>query len=326
MTTVTVLVSGCPGSGKTTLARRLAPALGVNLISKDDLKETIFDALDGPVGDLAFSNRVGACSWEVLWTLAGAARQVVLEANFHPRDGRERARILGLPGALIEIHCACDPVLAQSRYAERASTPARHRAHAVQALTDDHLAIYEGTLGIGPPIVVDTTGAVDVAAVVAAIRKRVGLAEPTELPRRAVLMSGYPASGKSTLGIALAEGLDFGFISKDLLLDVIFGHMGFRAGDWAASLRSGRAAWALFWMLARTSGDTVLDSNIKPTEPQERAQARALEGDVIDVHCRCPPELAMNDMRAARRGSGVPPCGSTTSPPIAWPVTTANWG
>jgi predicted kinase len=233
--------------------------------------------------------------------LAGSIRRAVLEANFHPHDGRERARIGRLPGRRLEVHCACDPDLARRRYAERAATPARHRAHAVQALTDHDLALYDGPVGIGTPIVVDTTGPVDVEAVAVEIRRRLGLAAPARAPRRAVLMTGYPGAGKSTLGVALAEGLDFGFVCKDLMLDVIFRHMGFAAGDDAASLRSGRAAWALFWLLARTGRDVVLDSNIKPTEPGEAAQARALPGDVIDVHCLCPADLAIE--RYARRAA-----------------------
>jgi adenylate kinase family enzyme len=45
-----VLVSGAPGADKTTLAVPLAAALGLPLLSKDQIKETLFDALNYPAG------------------------------------------------------------------------------------------------------------------------------------------------------------------------------------------------------------------------------------------------------------------------------------
>jgi predicted kinase len=40
-----VLITGLPGSGKTTIARPLAHALGLPLVAKDAIKETLFDTL-----------------------------------------------------------------------------------------------------------------------------------------------------------------------------------------------------------------------------------------------------------------------------------------
>ena len=39
-----VVISGLPGSGKTSLARQLAPALHLPLIDKDDILERLFEA------------------------------------------------------------------------------------------------------------------------------------------------------------------------------------------------------------------------------------------------------------------------------------------
>ncbi|MFZ0546980.1 MAG: AAA family ATPase, partial [Candidatus Promineifilaceae bacterium] len=86
-----VLVSGAPGVGKTTLAVPLARALGFTLITKDDIKETLYEALDGRPDDAAFSRKIGVAAWEVLWKLASRAPQVVLEANFRPNNTVERS-------------------------------------------------------------------------------------------------------------------------------------------------------------------------------------------------------------------------------------------
>lgn len=105
-------------------------------------------------------------------------------------------------------------------------------------------------------------------------------------------MSGYPASGKSTLAAALAERLDFALISKDQLLGVMYDAMGGTPGDPAFSIRTGKGAWAAFWMLSRRCPLAVLDTNIKPDDPFARARVAEIDGIVVEVHCQCPLEIA----------------------------------
>ena len=59
-----MLVSGAPGSGKTTLAVPLAAELGFTLLRKDRIKETLHDVLGAPAPDLAWSRRLGAAAME----------------------------------------------------------------------------------------------------------------------------------------------------------------------------------------------------------------------------------------------------------------------
>ena len=50
-----ILVTGSPGVGKTTLANPLAKALNFTLISRDEIKETLYEMLNGRPNDREFS-------------------------------------------------------------------------------------------------------------------------------------------------------------------------------------------------------------------------------------------------------------------------------
>ncbi|NMO56061.1 hypothetical protein HH310_33385 [Actinoplanes sp. TBRC 11911] len=65
-----IVVSGATAVGKTTLATAVAEAMGLPLICKDDIKETLVDALDGPTGDFAWSRQIGSAAMQVLWRIA----------------------------------------------------------------------------------------------------------------------------------------------------------------------------------------------------------------------------------------------------------------
>jgi predicted kinase len=173
----TILVSGAPGAGKTSLAVPLAAALGYSLLSKDHIKETLHDSLAGPAGDLQWSRRIGGASMELLWTLATRCPYVVLEANFRPHSDYQRGRLRQLPGRLVEVYCDCPPATCARRYARRAAAGA-HATHVIRELSPEQLAEFDGPVAVGPVIRVDTTTPVDVPAVAAAVRERLGGLHP----------------------------------------------------------------------------------------------------------------------------------------------------
>jgi predicted kinase len=161
-----VYVSGAPGSGKTSLAVPLAAELGYPLLSKDRIKETLHDALGAPEPDLAWSRKLGGTAMELLWALAADAPAVVIESNFRPGSEYQRARLSGLAARPVEVHCACPPELAVTRYNNRIT----HPVHVVTTLQLEATAEYDRPVGIGALVTVDTAVTVDVKAVASAVR------------------------------------------------------------------------------------------------------------------------------------------------------------
>ena len=162
-----VVVSGPPASGKTTLARAIAPALGLPLIAKDTIKQALMTVL--PVQDVAASRVVGAASVAALLAVAAETPGAVLESVWHRSRALEGLR--RLPGEIVEVFCRCDPQVAAQRYALRAGS--RDAGHfdsdrAIEELWNEEVA--QPVAGGWPVIEVDTGNPVDVEPVIEAIR------------------------------------------------------------------------------------------------------------------------------------------------------------
>jgi predicted kinase len=156
-----VYVSGAPGAGKSTVARRLTDELGLVLVAKDVLKESLYDVLPAPADadPLTWSRALGAAAMELLWTLAEQPAPLVLEANFRPHSDYERGRLVALGRPLVEVHCACPAELAAKRYAHRSMDGARRLdVHPMADLSPEMAAEFDGPVGLGRLVVVDTSG------------------------------------------------------------------------------------------------------------------------------------------------------------------------
>ena len=82
-----IVVTGPPGSGKTTIAAALQERLGLPLIAKDALKETLGDALEFD-GDRHESRKLGVATFHIQYALMGellgAGVSLIVEGNFRP--------------------------------------------------------------------------------------------------------------------------------------------------------------------------------------------------------------------------------------------------
>ena len=161
-----VVVSGPPASGKTTLARAIAPVLGLPLIAKDTIKQALMTVL--PVPDIETSRIVGAASVAARLAVAAESAGAVLESVWH--RSRALADLRRLPGNIVEVFCRCDPQTAQRRYALRAGT--RDAGHfdaerAIDELWNDEVA--RPVAGGWPVIEIGTNGPVDVDSLVVQI-------------------------------------------------------------------------------------------------------------------------------------------------------------
>jgi len=161
-----VVVSGPPGSGKTTLASALAPALGLPLIAKDTIKEALMTVL--PVPDVPTSRAIGTASVAALLAVAAQAPGAVLESVWH--RSRALPDLSGLPGNIVEVFCRCDRAVATQRYARRAGRATGHldAERTAAEIWNDEVA--QPVAGAWPVIEVDTTTPVELGPLIAAVR------------------------------------------------------------------------------------------------------------------------------------------------------------
>jgi len=163
-TPLLIIVSGPPASGKSTLGKQIAAGLGVPYISKDDLKEELYDSL-GKI-ERALSGKLGEASMRLMYVVAKqileSGNDVVIEANFYRGvSEKDISRIVAISDAMM-MHCTAPDDVLKQRYAERSDAGERHPVHDDANKVDDlETALEEGNyepLDLGIPLIqVDTT-------------------------------------------------------------------------------------------------------------------------------------------------------------------------
>lgn len=161
-----VVVSGPPGSGKTTIAHRLARAIGCPAVCRDEIKEGMVhahpDFEQGWPGD-PLTRRTYTVFFDIASLLIRSQVTVVAEAAFqHELWARGLDEIGDLADIRI-IQCHVDPAVAHVRRLRRDTEDPLRRAHAGRGESlnlDDTLRRYESFQRLSyaaPAIDVDTT-------------------------------------------------------------------------------------------------------------------------------------------------------------------------
>jgi predicted kinase len=126
-----VVVSGPPGTGKTTLAHKIGHLVGCPAICRDEIKEGMVHAtpgfVPGPADELAM--RTLPTFFSVLELLLKAGVTTVAEAAFQDRLWRPGLEPLRNLAQLRIVHCTVDADLAFNRNLQRSAEDPLRRAH-----------------------------------------------------------------------------------------------------------------------------------------------------------------------------------------------------
>lgn len=158
-----LILTGIPASGKSTIARALSKALGLDMWDKDEILEDLFNKKG--IGDVHWRTNLSRAADEILIEqVCNSDGSVIVSWWRHPAStlasGTPIEWLSELRGPLIEVNCICDPAIAVERFKSRI----RHSGHLDQFKTyDDILATFQqqaalGPLGIGRLIRVNTEG------------------------------------------------------------------------------------------------------------------------------------------------------------------------
>lgn len=172
-----IVIGGHSGSGKSTLARGLANALLLPLLSKDMIKEALFDSLGW--SDRAWSQRLGAAAIAVLYRqleqLLATRQSCIIESIFRAELDGSRLRALCTQHRIqpVEIQCAAPGEVLVARVLARSANGTRHPGHVDGTWLEEHARLLRAgplpPLALGGPLrIIDTASAApELSAIVA---------------------------------------------------------------------------------------------------------------------------------------------------------------
>ncbi|MCI0551399.1 MAG: ATP-binding protein [Anaerolineae bacterium] len=128
-----IIVTGRPAAGKSTLAKWLAQELKLSLVSKDSIREVLFDRLGWK--DREWAQVLGKASIDIMFYFAQAelavGHSIIMDNSFHPPISTPRFKTLKeqYKAQSIQIVCNSDRETLFQRFKARAESGNRHLGH-----------------------------------------------------------------------------------------------------------------------------------------------------------------------------------------------------
>lgn len=148
---ILVVVTGPPGSGKTTVARQISTETRLPLITKDDFKVIFYEIFGW--GGREPDRRASAAAYEVIYHIADVelsiGRSLIVEANFREEATKRFLDIQDRHGFVaFQVRCTASREVLIERLRERAAGGVRHPGHA----DDSNLEHLDYLLASGPQL------------------------------------------------------------------------------------------------------------------------------------------------------------------------------
>lgn len=169
------MVTGLPGSGKSTVGERVATSLDIPFLDKDNFLEELFEQRG--IGNAAWRQNLSLESNGLFQEEAKSKRRVVLVSHWRPRNCGGRS---GTPtewlsenyNRVIELYCACPLELAVRRFKIRKRHPGHLDTRRSNNELLDWMRSYESHLPfmLGTQVTVNTAEKLEISVTVAKIR------------------------------------------------------------------------------------------------------------------------------------------------------------
>jgi len=155
-----VVIQGAPATGKSTIARHIREELHLPTLTKDDIKELLYDTLEQ--SDEVFSILEGRVATAMLFTFAETflknGRDVVIESAFYSEFARDdiRALLKKTDARFLELFCYVDEEIRIARFENRAHDGTRHTSHTLRSTRFGSAGEIYPKLALGESIEIDT--------------------------------------------------------------------------------------------------------------------------------------------------------------------------
>ena len=136
-----IILIGPVSSGKTTIGKKLSKELSLPYVSKDNLKEVIFDATGWK--DKKYSRKVGKEAYAILYycisCFLNISSSIIVEANFNSKQSSQKINKLvkNYNINVIQLNCWTKKGILVKRFEERNKLKLRHPGHCEDYILKD---------------------------------------------------------------------------------------------------------------------------------------------------------------------------------------------